>query len=95
MQPSSATRAVASDVQHNLDYVKSMFEIIQSRTKAARSINDRGGKKAIKQAKELNALRRCHSGVNFKIGTTIGWFNAMYEIIIKYYDEQFAKVKFS
>ena len=94
MQPISA-RAVASDVQLNLDYVKSMFGIIQSRTKSTRSINDHGGQKAIKQAEELDALRRCHSGVNFKIGTTKGWFNSMYEIITKFYDEQLAKVKFS
>ena len=84
-----------ADLQLNLDFVLSICSIIQARKKADRSINDHCGSKALKEGEEFNALRLLHVGIPFKLGTTKGWFKAMYDMIQKFYDEQKRKVIFA
>ena len=83
------------DVQLNLDYVLSMFEIIQTRKKSDRSFNDHVGTKALKQAEEFKALRALHNHVYFKPSTTKNWFNSMFDLIEKFYEEQQVRVTFA
>ena len=83
-----------ANLQLNLDYVLSICSIIQVRKKADRSINDHFGSKALKEGEELKAFRLLHDGIPFKLGTTKGWFKAMYDMIQKFYDEQQRKVIF-
>jgi hypothetical protein len=83
-----------ADVQLNLDFILSMFEIIQTRKKCDRSLNDHVNSKTLKQTEEFQALRALHMDVPLKASTVKGWFNGIYDLIEKFYEEQFIKVKF-
>jgi hypothetical protein len=65
-----------TDVQLNLDFILSMFEIIQARKKCDRSVNDHHvNSKTLKQTEEFQALRALHMDVPLKASSTVkGWF---------------------
>ena len=70
-----------ADVQLNLDFILSMFEIIQTRKKCDRLVNDHVNSKTLKQTEEFQALRALHMDVPLKASTVKGWFNGIYDLI--------------
>ena len=71
-----------ADVQLNLDFILSMFEIIQARKKCDRSVNDHHvNSKTLKQTEEFQALRALHVDVPLKASTVKDWFNGIYDLI--------------
>ena len=74
-------KQTAEDVQLNLDFILSMFEIIQTRKKCDRLVNDHVNSKTKKQTEEFQALRALHVDVPLKASTVKGWFNGIYDLI--------------
>ena len=60
-----------ADIELNLDFILSMFEIIQTRKKSDRSVNDHVNSKTLKQTEEFQALRAQHMDVPLKASTVM------------------------
>ena len=68
-----------------LDYVKGILNVIQSRTKATRSVNDHSGTKLTKQKAECVQFREVFPSAKMSEETLKTWFKFVYEMMYDIY----------